>query len=121
MLPNMQRDLNKEAWCLNHITSEVFYQGAIDACLTVRGFFKGEALARNMANFGRNNQVYDKWVQHARELEQAIAFAKEDDYERMDTCQPRRTGLFQERRHHAQLHGIQRWRNNLVSNEGMNS
>jgi hypothetical protein len=80
-MPTMQRDLNKEAWCGYHLTSEAFFRGAVEACAAVRDFFKDEALKRNLANFGRNNQIYDSWVRHAREIEQAIEFTRYDDYE----------------------------------------
>jgi hypothetical protein len=72
--------LDKEAWCWYHLTSEEFYLGAVVACETVRDFFKRETLSRNAADFGRNNQIYDSWARHARELTQAIGFVEYGDY-----------------------------------------
>ena len=76
-----QRNFGREVWCWRHRTSEVFFRGAVNACAAVRDFFKSETLGRGAANFGRNNQIYDSWARHARELEQAIEFTKYDDFQ----------------------------------------
>jgi hypothetical protein len=75
-----QQELGKRVWCLRHLTSEEFFLAAVAACEAVRDFFKAEALGRGLANYGRNNQIYDSWARHARELAQAIEFTKYDDY-----------------------------------------
>jgi hypothetical protein len=76
----MVRDLNKEAWCWYHITSDAFYQGAVDACRKTFDFFREEALKHNAANFSRNNQIHDTWKRHVRELEKGIEFTHHGDY-----------------------------------------
>ncbi|XZG71817.1 hypothetical protein ACTSKR_08155 [Chitinibacteraceae bacterium HSL-7] len=76
----MHRNLNKEAWCWYHRTSEVFFNGAVDACQAVLDFFKAEALSRGLADYGRNNQIYDSWQKHVRELKLGIELARHGDY-----------------------------------------
>ncbi|UXY15359.1 hypothetical protein N8I74_18940 [Chitiniphilus purpureus] len=50
----------------------------------VLAFFKEEALARGLQDYGRNNQIYDAWKKHAQDLESGIELAKFGDYAKLD-------------------------------------
>ncbi|MDR1854728.1 MAG: hypothetical protein LBR05_07495 [Azoarcus sp.] len=62
-----QRSLDEEAWCWYHLTSETFYQGAIDACQAVAVLHGG---------------MDQTWGEHVRALQRGIeAVRKAGDYE----------------------------------------
>jgi hypothetical protein len=72
----VERDLDKEAWCWQHATSEAFFRGAADAC---RAAF--EAWPAETA-----------WERHARELDAGIESARRGDYEAIHAAAERIAG-----------------------------
>ncbi|MDK6078636.1 hypothetical protein [Massilia varians] len=74
------RDLNLEAAIWNFFTSPEFYEAAAQECEKTMEWFGTLAVARQVANFGRNNQIFDKFKQRAREIRKGAELAKLGDY-----------------------------------------
>lgn len=74
------RNLNFEAAIWNLFTSAEFYEAVARECDAVADWFGNLAIAREVANFGRNNQIYDQFKQRARDFRQGAELAKFGDY-----------------------------------------
>lgn len=74
------RDLNLEAAIWNFFTSPDFFEAAARECEKTMEWFGTLAVARQVANFGRNNQIYDKFKERAGEFRRGAELAKLDDY-----------------------------------------
>jgi hypothetical protein len=74
------RDLNLEAAVWSFFTSPEFFEAAAQECEKTMEWFGSLAVARQVANFGRNNQIFDKFKQRARELRRGAELAKFGDY-----------------------------------------
>lgn len=74
------RDLNLEAAVWDFFTSPDFFEAAAQECEKTMEWFGTLAVTRQVANFGRNNQIFDKFKQRARELRKGAELAKLGDY-----------------------------------------
>lgn len=75
------RDLNLETAIWNLFTSSEFFEEAARECDRTMEWFGALAVARKVANFGRNNQIYDTFKRRAREFRRGSELAKLGDYE----------------------------------------
>ncbi len=74
------RNMNKEAAIWNlFVSSEFVEAGARESEETMR-WFGGEAVEGQVANFGRNNQIYDVFKTLARDLRRGVELAALGDY-----------------------------------------
>ncbi len=74
------RNMNKEAAIWNlYVSSEFVEAGARESEETMR-WFGGEAVEGQVANFGRNNQIYDVFKTLARDLRRGAELAALGDY-----------------------------------------
>ncbi len=73
-------DINLKAslWLL--FTSERFFEAAAAECEDLMHWFGSLAIARNVSNFGRNNQVYDTFKLRAQEFRRGAELARHDDF-----------------------------------------
>lgn len=74
------RDLNLEAAVWNLFTSPEFFEAAAQECEKTMEWFGTLAVGRQVANFGRNNQIFDKFKQRARDFRRGAELAKLGDY-----------------------------------------
>lgn len=74
------RDLNLEAAIWNLFTSTEFFEDAARECEKTMEWFGTLAVARRVANFGRNNQIYDTFKRRANEFRKGAGLAKMGDY-----------------------------------------
>lgn len=75
------RNLNLEAAIWTLFTSVEFYEAAARECESITDWFGTLAIARQVSNFGRNNQIYDKFRQRAHEFRHGANLAALGDYE----------------------------------------
>jgi hypothetical protein len=74
------RNLNLEAAIWNLFTSTEFFEAAARECEETMEWFGTLAVSRNVANFGRNNQIYDKFKALARDFRRGAELANLGDY-----------------------------------------
>jgi hypothetical protein len=74
------RNLNLEASIWYLFTSFEFYEAAAQECDETTDWFGRLAVSRQVANFGRNNQIFDKFKQLAHDFRRGAALAKLGDY-----------------------------------------
>lgn len=77
------RNLNLEASIWNLFTSAEFFEGAARECDATMEWFGTLAVSRQVVNFGRNNQIFDKFKQRARDFRRGAELARLGDYELM--------------------------------------
>lgn len=75
------RDLQLEAAIWYLFTSPDFFEDAARKCEETMGWFGAIAISRHVANFGRNNQIFDKFKQRACDFKRGAALARLGDYE----------------------------------------
>ena len=75
------RNLHLEAAIWYLFTSAEFFEAAARECEETMEWFGALAISRNVANFGRNNQIFDKFQQRARDFRRGTELAKLGDYE----------------------------------------
>lgn len=74
------RDLNFEAAVWYHFTSEDFFKAAAAECKDTMEWFGHLATSRQVANFGRNNQIFDKFKELESDFKRGAALAALGDY-----------------------------------------
>jgi hypothetical protein len=74
------RNLHLEAAIWNLFTSIEFFEAAAQECEETMAWFGTLAIARQTANFGRNNQIFDTFNALAREFRRGAELAKLGDY-----------------------------------------
>lgn len=75
------RNMHLEAAIWNLFTSADFYEEAACECERTMKWFGSLAIARNVENFGRNNQIYDRFKQRAADFRRGAELARLGDYE----------------------------------------
>jgi len=74
------RNLNREAAIWHLFTSAEFYESAARECEDIMRWFGTLAVARQVANFGRNNQIFDYFKKRARDFRRGAELARLGDY-----------------------------------------
>lgn len=74
------RNINLEAAIWNFFTSVEFYEAAAEECERVAEWFGRIAVSRGVQNFGRNNQIYDKFRARSKDLRRGAQLASMGDY-----------------------------------------
>lgn len=74
------RDINVEAALWNIFTAPEFFESAARECEDTMTWFGGLATLNQVANFGRNNQIYDKFKNRARDFRRGAELARLGDY-----------------------------------------
>lgn len=75
------RNLPLEAAIWNHFTSMEFFEQAACECERTMGWFGSLAVARDVVDFGKNNQIYDCFKKRASSFRRGAELAKLGDYE----------------------------------------
>lgn len=74
------RSLHLEAAIWHLFTSVEFFEATARECEEVMEWFGNLAISRQVANFGRNNQIFDKFKQRASDFRRGAELAKLGDY-----------------------------------------
>lgn len=74
------RDMNLEAAIWNFFASIEFFEGAAQECDDIVAWFSSLAISRGVANFGRNNQIFDTFGGLAREFRRGAELARHGEY-----------------------------------------
>jgi hypothetical protein len=74
------RNLHLEAAIWNLFTSTEFFKAAGRECEETMKWFGTLAISRQVPNFGRNNQIYDKFKQRALDFRRGAELARLGDY-----------------------------------------
>jgi hypothetical protein len=74
------RNLQMEAAIWYLFTSADFFEAAARECEETLEWFGTLAISRHVANFGRNNQIFDKFKQRARDIRRGAELARLGDY-----------------------------------------
>lgn len=74
------RNLHLEAAIWNLFTSTEFFEAAARECDLTMEWFGTLAISRQVTNFGRNNQIYDKFKQRASDFRRGAELARLGDY-----------------------------------------
>jgi hypothetical protein len=74
------RNMHLEAAIWNLFTSLEFFEEAARECEDIMTWFGTLAVSKKVANFGRNNQIYDKFNQRARDFRRGAELARLGDY-----------------------------------------
>lgn len=77
------RNINLEAAIWNLFTSFEFFEAAGRECETTMQWMGSLAVSKGVANFGRNNQIFDVFKKLARDFERGTELARLGDYELM--------------------------------------
>ena len=77
------RNTQLEAVLWNLFTSAEFFRNAAQECEATMEWFGTLAVSRKVANFGRNNQIFDKFKQRASDFRRGAELAQLGDYELM--------------------------------------
>lgn len=77
------RNLSLEAAIWYLITSPKFFETAARECEETMEWFGTLAISRQVANFGRNNQIFDKLKRRASDFRQGAELARLGDYQRI--------------------------------------
>lgn len=75
------RNLNLEAAIWYLFTSAEFFEAAACECEKTMEWFGSLAISRKVSDFGRNNQIYEKFKQRARDFKRGAELARLGDYE----------------------------------------
>ena len=75
------RNIHLEAAIWNLFTSTEFFEGAARECEETMDWFGKLAAAHDVANFGRNNQIYDTFKKRASDFRRGAEMAKLGNYE----------------------------------------
>lgn len=75
------RDANLEATIWSFFTSAKFFEAAADDCEETMKWFGRLAVSKNAANFGRNNQIFDKFKKIASDFRRGAEIARLGDYQ----------------------------------------
>lgn len=75
------RNMHLEAAIWNLFTSPEFFEEAARECERTMAWFGTLATARNVVNFGRNNQIYDMFRRKANDFRRGAELAALGDYE----------------------------------------
>lgn len=79
MEPEM-RNQNLEAAIWNLFTSPEFFESARQECNETLSWFGTLAVSRGVANFGRNNQIFETFKKLARDISRGTELARLGDY-----------------------------------------
>jgi hypothetical protein len=74
------RDLNLEAALWNLFTSAEFFESAARECADTMAWFGALATSNQIASFGRNNQIYDKFKKRSLDFMRGAELARLGDY-----------------------------------------
>lgn len=74
------RNVHLEAAIWSLFTSTEFFEAAACECEETMKWFGVLATSRNVANFGRNNQIFDKFKQLAKDFRRGAELARLGDY-----------------------------------------
>lgn len=74
------RNMHLEAAIWNLFTSQEFFEAAACECESTMEWFGTLAVARQVADFGRNNQIYDKFRRRAADFRRGAELARLGDY-----------------------------------------
>lgn len=74
------RNLHREAAIWNLFTSIHFFEAAAKECDQIAKWFVSLAVSREVANFGRNNQIYETLRALRRDFERGAKLAAHGDY-----------------------------------------
>lgn len=74
------RNIAMEAAIWYMFTSIEYFEAAANECEDTMNWFGSLAIARSVPDFGRNNQIYDKFKSLANKFRQGAEFAKLGDY-----------------------------------------
>jgi hypothetical protein len=74
------RDINLEASIWNLFSSVEFFEAAADECEKTMAWFGTLAISRNVADFGRNNQIFDTFKTLAFDFRRGAKLAGLGDY-----------------------------------------
>jgi hypothetical protein len=74
------RNLNMETAIWNIFTSIEFFEASARECEITMEWFGTLAIDKQVVNFGRNNQIYDKLKQRASDFRRGAELAKYGDY-----------------------------------------
>jgi len=77
------RNLNLEAAIWYLFSSPNFFEAASRECEDMMAWFGTLAISRETANFGRNNQIYDKFKELANDFKKGAQLAAHGDYRRI--------------------------------------
>jgi hypothetical protein len=75
------RNLHLEAAIWNLFTSADFFEAAACECDEMMRWFGTLAISRQVADFGRNNQIFDKFKKRAKDFRRGAELARLGDYE----------------------------------------
>lgn len=75
------RNLHLEAAIWYLFTSTDFFEAAARECEETMAWFGSLAVSRKVANFGRNNQVFDTFKKFARDFQRGAELAQLGDYQ----------------------------------------
>lgn len=75
------RNLNLEAAVWYLFASADFFEAAARECEETMGWFGALAITREVANFGRNNQIFDTFRTFARDFRRGAELARLGDYQ----------------------------------------
>lgn len=75
------RNLELEAAIWNLFTSAEFFEAAARECEETMEWVGSLAISRGTVNLGRNNQIFDKFKQRARDFQRGAELARLGDYE----------------------------------------
>jgi hypothetical protein len=75
------RNLHLEAALWNLFTSTEFFEAAARECDDTMKWFGTLAVSRHVADFGRNNQIFDKFKKRANDFRRGAELARLGDYE----------------------------------------
>ncbi len=74
------RDVNLEAAIWNLFSSIEFFEATSIECQNIMDWFGALAVSRGVPDFGRNNQIYDKFKERARDFSRGAELATLGDY-----------------------------------------
>lgn len=75
------RNLHLEAAIWNIFTSSNFYEAAARECDDIMRWFGTIAISRQIADFGRNNHIFDMFKKRAKDFRRGAELARLGDYE----------------------------------------
>ncbi|MDN4056221.1 hypothetical protein QPK32_24445 [Massilia sp. YIM B02763] len=75
------RKLNLEAAVWNFFSSAEFFEATAKECENLTEWFGSLAVSRGVPNFGRNNQIYDKFKKREQDFRRGAELARLGDYE----------------------------------------
>lgn len=74
------RNLSMEAAIWNLFASPEFFEAVAQECEQTMHWFGNLAVSRELAGFGRNNQIYDKFKQRAKDFRRGAELARLGDF-----------------------------------------